>query len=89
MSLNALVTLNGSGERQQSPARSGGFVTGTGSVGSSGSITNSFRLSADATWELDFFGRVRRTVQAGTAEWQAAEANRFVGLDPFHAQHAE
>ena len=30
----------------------------------------------DATWELDFFGRVRRSVQAGTAEVQAAEANR-------------
>ncbi|MDB6020941.1 MAG: efflux transporter outer rane subunit [Pedosphaera sp.] len=30
----------------------------------------------DATWELDFFGRVRRSVQANTAEWQAAEANR-------------
>src|SRR5579883_551254 len=28
----------------------------------------------DATWELDFFGHVRRQVQAGTAEWQAAEA---------------
>ena len=30
----------------------------------------------DATWELDFFGRVRRSVQANTAEAQAAEANR-------------
>ncbi len=30
----------------------------------------------DATWELDFFGRVRRSVQAGTAAWQAAEASR-------------
>jgi outer membrane protein, multidrug efflux system len=30
----------------------------------------------DATWELDFFGRVRRSVQASTAEVQAAEANR-------------
>ncbi len=30
----------------------------------------------DATWELDFFGRVRRSVQAATAGMQAAEASR-------------
>jgi multidrug efflux system outer membrane protein len=30
----------------------------------------------DATWELDFFGRVRRSVQANTAEWQAAQEQR-------------
>lgn len=35
-----------------------------------------YDIGFDATWELDFFGRVRRTVQAGTAELQAAEANR-------------
>ncbi len=30
----------------------------------------------DATWELDFFGRVRRSMEASRAEVQAAEANR-------------
>jgi outer membrane protein, multidrug efflux system len=30
----------------------------------------------DATWELDLFGHVRRSVQASTAEMQAAEASR-------------
>jgi NodT family efflux transporter outer membrane factor (OMF) lipoprotein len=70
-----VVTLNGSGERQQSPARSGGFVTGTGSVGSSGSITNSFRLSADATWEPDLWGQVSRTVAAQKAGQQGAAAD--------------
>jgi multidrug efflux system outer membrane protein len=30
----------------------------------------------DATWELDFFGRVRRSVEASTAEVQAAGATR-------------
>ncbi len=30
----------------------------------------------DATWELDLFGRVRRSVEAGRAEVQAAVANR-------------
>jgi multidrug efflux system outer membrane protein len=30
----------------------------------------------DATWELDLFGRVRRSVEANTAETRAAEASR-------------
>ena len=30
----------------------------------------------DATWELDFFGRVRRSVQAASAEVAASEADR-------------
>jgi len=70
-----VVTLNGSGERQQSPARSGGFVTGTGSVGSSGQITNSFRLSGDASWEPDLWGQVSRTVAAQKAGQQSAAAD--------------
>lgn len=35
-----------------------------------------FEAGFDATWELDFFGRVRRSVQAATAEVGAAEAVR-------------
>jgi multidrug efflux system outer membrane protein len=30
----------------------------------------------DATWELDLFGRVRRSIEAATADVQMAEANR-------------
>jgi NodT family efflux transporter outer membrane factor (OMF) lipoprotein len=30
----------------------------------------------DASWELDFFGRVRRSIEASTADVGAAEANR-------------
>jgi multidrug efflux system outer membrane protein len=30
----------------------------------------------DATWELDFFGRVRRSIEASSADVGAAEANR-------------
>ena len=30
----------------------------------------------DATWELDFFGRVRRSIEASSAQVGAAEANR-------------
>jgi multidrug efflux system outer membrane protein len=35
-----------------------------------------FTTGFDATWELDFFGRVRRNIEASTAELEAAEANR-------------
>jgi multidrug efflux system outer membrane protein len=31
----------------------------------------------DATWELDFFGRVRRSLEASAADVEAAEANRW------------
>ncbi|GAB2869221.1 efflux transporter outer membrane subunit [Paraburkholderia jirisanensis] len=70
-----VLSLTGNGERQQSPARSGGFVSGTGSVGSSGQISNSFRLSGDASWEPDLWGQVSRTVAAQKAGQQAAAAD--------------
>ena len=35
-----------------------------------------YQLGFDATWELDVFGRTRRTVQAADAGVQALEANR-------------
>ena len=35
-----------------------------------------FTTEFDATWELDFFGRVRRAVEASTADVGAAEASR-------------
>jgi len=35
-----------------------------------------YDVGFDASWELDFFGRVRRSIQASTAEEQAAEGNR-------------
>jgi outer membrane protein, multidrug efflux system len=38
--------------------------------------TELYDAGFDAAWELDFFGRVRRSVEATTAELQAAEANR-------------
>jgi len=34
-----------------------------------------YEAGFDAMWELDLFGRIRRSLQASTAEMQAAEAN--------------
>jgi outer membrane protein, multidrug efflux system len=36
-----------------------------------------YETSFDAVWELDFFGRARRGVEAASAEVQAAEANLY------------
>ena len=36
-----------------------------------------YETSFDAFWELDFFGRTRRAVEAASAEVQAAEANVY------------
>lgn len=35
-----------------------------------------YDVGFDATWELDFFGRVRRQIEASTANVEAAEASR-------------
>lgn len=37
---------------------------------------NLYDAGFDATWEIDFFGRVRRSLEASTAEIEAAEAKR-------------
>jgi len=39
-------------------------------------ITNNFEGGLDASWELDVFGRVRREVEAATADLEALEENR-------------
>jgi NodT family efflux transporter outer membrane factor (OMF) lipoprotein len=36
---------------------------------------NNFNLVASATWELDLWGRVRRGVESGEANWQASAAD--------------
>ena len=33
---------------------------------------NQFQLGASASWEIDLFGRVRRSVEAANADWQAS-----------------
>jgi outer membrane protein, multidrug efflux system len=65
------VPLATAGYRKgQSSSRSAPFLP------SDARITELYDAGFDATWELDFFGRVRRSIEASTAELQAAEANR-------------
>ncbi len=41
-----------------------------------GEARNLFQVGFDANWELDFFGRVSRSVEAASADIQAAEEDR-------------
>jgi multidrug efflux system outer membrane protein len=46
--------------------------SGSSGGSSSGSITNLFQSALDATWELDFFGGTRRSIEAANSNYQAA-----------------
>ena len=41
-----------------------------------GSRREAFQAGFDATWELDFFGQIRRGIQAANANYRAAIENR-------------
>jgi multidrug efflux system outer membrane protein len=63
--LGPTVTASGGHTTQQSSAVQFGFP-----------VTSSYYDAGfDATWELDLFGRVRRSVEASSAQLQGAEAN--------------
>lgn len=56
-----VVTLNASGTR-----------TGTGAAG--GSAVSTYRVNGDATWALDVWGAIRRSIEGARANAQASEA---------------
>jgi NodT family efflux transporter outer membrane factor (OMF) lipoprotein len=68
-----LPTVSGGASvtRSQSPA---GFINQNQNVNARGPGT-SYRLSLDAVWELDVWGRVRRTVESNNAGAQASAAD--------------
>ena len=60
------VTLDASGQRARST---------TSTTSSTARIRNSFGLSADASWDVDVWGRIRRTVESADATAQASAAD--------------
>jgi NodT family efflux transporter outer membrane factor (OMF) lipoprotein len=76
-----VISASADGSRSRSPSRSfSGSVTGggggtTSSLSSSGTISNSYSLSLDATWEPDLWGKVSRTVAGQQAGQLAAAAD--------------
>jgi len=66
------VDVNGSGTRSGQ-----GRHTGSSSsvARSTGFVQNQYDLSASASWEIDVWGRIRRTVESQTASAQASAAD--------------
>jgi NodT family efflux transporter outer membrane factor (OMF) lipoprotein len=60
------VTLDASGQRARSTA---------GTTSTVARIRNSFDLSANASWDIDVWGRIRRTVESADATAQASAAD--------------
>ncbi|HXM83582.1 MAG TPA: TolC family protein, partial [Burkholderiales bacterium] len=58
------LIANASATRSKSPSLPNAPSFATGAV-------NNFNASLNTSWELDLWGRVRRSVEAGEADWQA------------------
>jgi len=83
-----IVTGNASATR--SGGRGGiGNSGGIGSSQSGGGASNNFNVALDVNWELDLWGRVRRTVEAGEATAQASVADLEAAKLSAQAQLAE
>jgi len=67
--------LSASGSLLPSVSASGNALGGRGSTRSGGQVTHSNSVEFDASWEPDFFGRVRKNVAAYDADIQTAQEN--------------
>src|SRR5262249_43919896 len=71
---NPAITTSHAAENRQVTVTGSGGGTGTGTVSSSGTITT-FSLPVNFTYEVDAWGRVRRSVESARASAQASLAD--------------
>jgi NodT family efflux transporter outer membrane factor (OMF) lipoprotein len=65
------LTVNASGQRSGQGAGAGT----SGTISRGGRVQNQFNATASASWELDVWGRIRRTVESDVASAQASAAD--------------
>jgi NodT family efflux transporter outer membrane factor (OMF) lipoprotein len=82
-----IVTANASATRSGGRGGTPSNVDNTGSQG--GGPRNNFNVALDVNWEIDLWGRVRRTVEAGEATAQASVADLEAAKLSAQAQLAE
>src|SRR5256885_12130146 len=68
-----LVSASAGASRSGSGSGTGNSVSNT--TGQGGSPRNSYNVALDVSWEVDLWGRVRRTVEASEASAQASVAD--------------
>lgn len=86
----ARMSENGIGKALAGSSSSGSSGGGAATTQSSAppSTTDLFQAGFDATWELDLFGKVRRSIQAADADVRSAEAARADALVSLEAEIA-
>jgi NodT family efflux transporter outer membrane factor (OMF) lipoprotein len=68
-------TLDATGSATRSGRGAGASSSGSGSSSGRASVQNSFSAAAQATWTLDIWGSIRRTVESDIASAQASAAD--------------
>jgi outer membrane protein TolC len=69
------AAIGGSATRSRASSNVGAASSAGGTVSAPGRTVSEFALPFDASWELDLWGRIRRTVESSRASAQASAAD--------------
>jgi NodT family efflux transporter outer membrane factor (OMF) lipoprotein len=68
-------TIGYTGSISQNGSRSGGGLSNSGVFSAGGTSTTQYQVGATMTWEIDVWGRIRRTIESDSAAAQASAAD--------------